>query len=119
MADTIKINVTDVIGTGFCVASGDGQKVYEKIAEAFRANGKVELSFSEVTDLTSAFLNAAIGQLYGKFSEEFIRENLSFKDLAKEDRAIMKKVADRAKSYFKDSEPYRQAVKDVIGGNDA
>ncbi len=119
MADTVKISVTDVIGSGFCVASGDGQKVYEKIAQAFRANEKVELSFSDITDLTSAFLNAAIGQLYGKFSEEFIRENLSLKDLAKEDRVIMKKVVDRAKSYFKDTEPYRQAVRDVIGGNDA
>ena len=118
MIDTVKIRVADSVGSGFCVASGDGQRIHEKIDEAFHINKKVKLSFLEVTDLTAAFLNVAIGQLYGKFSEDFIREYLSVEDLSKEDLILLKKVIDRAKGYFKNPEPYRLAVQDVIGEND-
>ena len=40
----------------------------------------------------SAFLNAAIGQLYGKFSEETIRASLGVSDMEQEDLALLKRV---------------------------
>ena len=57
------------VGAPLCVASNDGQKVYDRIAAALKADQHVALSFHEVTTLTDAFLNAAVGQLYGTFSE--------------------------------------------------
>ncbi|MDD3043723.1 MAG: STAS-like domain-containing protein [Methanosarcinaceae archaeon] len=100
------------------MASGDGQRVFKKITETFHTNKKVELSFLDVTDLTAAFLNAAIVQLYGKFSEEFIRQNLAVAELEKEDRIIIKRVVERARNYFNNPVPYRQAVRDVIEDDD-
>jgi hypothetical protein len=51
--------------------------------------------------LTAAFLNAAIGQLYGKFKEDQIRAQLKVKDMQPDDFALLKRVVDTAKQYFR------------------
>lgn len=111
------IKIIEVVGYGLCVSSEDGQKLFDEIYKNFKDLQKVKLSFQDVTNLTSAFLNTAIGQLYGNFSEEFVRENLSVTDIQNDDTVILKRVVDRAKDYFKNPKPYEKAVKDVIGDN--
>jgi hypothetical protein len=54
-----------------------------------------------VTSLTPAFLNVAIGQPYGEFSEEEIRAKLSVKDMEPDDLFLPKRVVETAKAYFK------------------
>lgn len=68
-----------------CVASDDGQKVHDRIDAALRDGQNVVVSFHNVTSLTSAFLNAAVGQLYGSFSADQIRVKLQVKDMVAED----------------------------------
>ena len=55
------------IGSQLCIASamGRGLRAHSRSSEEGR---NVTLSFHNVTTLTSAFLNAAIGQIYGTFS---------------------------------------------------
>ena len=62
----------------------------------------MDLSFTNVKSLTSAFQNAAVGQLYGGFSEQKIRANLSVSAMAPEDIALLRRVVETAKQYFKD-----------------
>jgi len=62
--------VFDIVGSPVCVSADDGQTVHDKIAPLLRDNRKVVVSFERVETLISAFLNAAIGQLYGEFPEE-------------------------------------------------
>jgi len=62
-----------------------------------------------VTCLTPAFLNAAIGQLYSLFSENEIRARLKVTDLEPDDQALLKRVVDTAKEYFKDPERFKRA----------
>ena len=113
MANEVKLSVAKVSGHSLCVASCDGDKLYEHIAKALEANSCVVLSFSGVTLLTCAFLNSAIGRLYGKFSEETIRALLKVEDIEQDDMLLIKAVTDNAKQYFKDPQRYRQAVKDA------
>ena len=80
MSEDIRISMFEIVGGSLCVASRDGQKIYDRIAAALKADRHVALSFHKVTTLTAAFLNAAIGQLYGTFSEE-IRSLLKVKDM--------------------------------------
>ena len=101
MADDIRISMFEVVGGPLCVASSDGQKVYDRLAAVLKADRHVSLSFHKVTTLTAAFLNAAIGQLYGTFSEEKIRSLLKVKDVEPVDLALLKRVVDNAKLYFK------------------
>ena len=114
MSEEIKVSMFEIVGSSFCVASGDGQKVFERLNTAFEAKRNVVLSFQNVTTLTSAFLNAAIGQLYGKYEEDEIRSLLKVEEAKQDDLALLKRVVDNAKQYFKDPERFKQAYQDVI-----
>ena len=118
MNNPITIRVFEVVGNGFCVASDDGQKVHDQIAIALREARKVNLSFHNVESLTSAFLNAAIGQLYGEFSEEQIKTSISVKDMSGDDLGLLKRVVDTAKQYFKDPERFKKAREEVLEDGD-
>ena len=115
MADEIVVRVFDIVGSPVCVSADDGQTVHDKIAPLLRDNRKVVVSFERVETLISAFLNAAIGQLYGEFPEERIRELLSVRDMTSEDLTILKRVVDNAKVYFKNRKQFDQAWKEEVG----
>ncbi len=119
MSAEIMLSTFEIVGSPLCVASDDGQNVHDRIAVALREGVRVTVSFQNVTSLTSAFLNAAIGQLYDSFSEDEIRTKLKVKNLAPEDRALLKRVVETAKAYFKDPERFKQADKAMLGGADA
>lgn len=118
MSEEIKVMMFEVVGSPLCVASSDGQKVFERLNTALRTNRNVVLSFHNITTLTSAFLNAAIGQLYGKYDENHIRSFLKVEDAEQDDLALLKRVVDNAKQYFKDPERFRQAYREVLGDED-
>lgn len=115
MQKDVMISIFEVVGSPLCVASGDGQKVYERLASALKEGGSVFLSFHNVSTLTSAFLNAAIGQLYGKFTEEQIRSLLKVQDIQPDDLALLKRVVETAKEYFKDSKRFDKAIQETMG----
>ena len=114
MQKNFTISVFEVVGSSLCVASGDGQKIYDRLASVFKQERGVLLSFRNVTTLTSAFLNAAIGQLYGEFNEEKIRSLLRVEEMESDDLALLKRVVDTAKQYFKDPQRFEQAVRDML-----
>ena len=118
MSGDIRISIFEVVGSSLCVASGDGQKVYERLSAALEKNRGVILSFHNVTTLTSAFLNAAIGQLYGTFSEEQIRAQLKVEDMEQDDLALLKRVVDNAKLYFKDPKRFDKVVEETQENGD-
>lgn len=118
MNDPISIRVFEIVGSGFCVASDDGQKVHDQVAIALREDRKVSLSFHNVESLTSAFLNAAIGQLYGEFSKTQIKASVSVKDMSTDDLELLKRVVDTAKLYFRDPERFKKAIEEVLEDSD-
>ena len=115
MNGEVELSVYEIVGSALCVASDDGQKVYDRIEAALKEGRSVALSFRNVTSLTSAFLNAAIGQLYGSFDEEQIRARLKVQNMEADDRALLKRVVDTAKEYFKDPHRFDQAVGETLG----
>ena len=115
MSEPITLRVYEVVGSGLCVASEDGQKVYDQLHQALKDGQKVRLSFQNVENLTSAFLNAAIGQLYGVFPSTLLKESLSVSDMEKDDQALLKRVIDTAKQYFLDPKVIEAARQDVMG----
>ena len=118
MLEGIRISIFEVVGSPLCVASSDGQKVYERVSTALEKDMNVVISFRNVTTLTSAFLNAAIGQLYGTFSEEQIRDILMVEDMEQDDLALLKRVVDNAKLYFKDRKRFDKVVEETQGNED-
>ena len=118
MSEEIKISMFKVVGSPFCVASDDGEKVHKHLDAALRANQEVVLSFHNVTALTTPFLTAAVGELYGTFSEEKIRSLLKVEDMAPDDLAFLDRVTRNAKLYFKDPQRFNQIFQEVLEDDD-
>ena len=99
----VKLSIASITGGGICVAASDGNKVHDAIKAEIDRGSRVTISFSGVTRMTTAFLNAAVGQLYGEFTEEHIRRQLAPPvDVEKLALHRLKLVVDRAKKFFKD-----------------
>ena len=113
-----RISVYEVVGSPLCVASDDGQRVHDRLSVALNQARRVVLSFHNVSTMTPAFLNAAIGQLYGTFTEKEIRSHLRVEDIEPQDMALLKRVAETAKLYFQDRHRFDQAVREVLEDDD-
>lgn len=115
MKTPVTVRIFDIVGGPLCVSTDDGQRVHDKIVPLLRDGTPVVLSFEQIETLIPAFLNAAIGQLYGEFPEERIRELVSVRDMDEEDQAVLKRVVGNAKTYFKASKEIDQAWKEEVG----
>ena len=101
MSNPVIVKVFDIVGGPLCVSAGVGQRVYDKIAPLLHDGQNMVLSFAQIEMLIGAFLNAAVGQLYGEFPPDCIRELVSVRNLGDEDMTILKCVVENAKTYFK------------------
>lgn len=115
MTEPLTLGLFEVVGSQLCVASDDGQKVHDQLAKALREGRRVTLSFANVTAVTSAFLNAAVGQLYRSFTSDQIRALLTVEGIEPDDLALLKRVNDTAKEYFRDPERFKAAERTVLG----
>jgi hypothetical protein len=116
--DKIKINVFNIVGYSDCTLPEDGDKVYSALDKALSKDKKVVISFKNIDKLTSAFLNNAIGKLYGKFDEDKIKESLSLEDISSSGKILLKRVVSTAKLYFKNPDKMRESIKEILGEDD-
>jgi len=100
---TVTISIVNIVDGGVCVSASDGQKVYDVIRDSVLKGERVAISFASITRMTTAFLNAAVGQLYGEFPEDVIKRSLAPPiDFESWHVQRLKIVIDRAKEYFND-----------------
>src|SRR4051812_47698275 len=115
----IPLSIAKIVGGGICVAADDGNKVHDAIRTEIEKGNRVSISFSGVTRMTTAFLNAAIGQLYGEYSDEHIRKHLAPPENAEPWQLNrLKLVVDRAKAYFRDPSAVKSALARATGLDD-
>ena len=112
----IVIPISKIVGGGICVSASDGQKVYNEVRSVVISDNKVTLSFSGVSRMTTAFLNAAVGQLYGEFSAKKIKRHLG-PPVDYEDWHLsrLKMVVDRAKEFFDDEKHVKSVFEHNTG----
>ncbi len=109
MDKPITIKVAHLIGSPLCISAEDGQKVFDKVEALLKGGNTVIISFDRVNMLISLFLNVAIGQLYGSFSEDEIRSKLQVVGLSGDDMELLKRVVDNAKKYYANPKQYDDA----------
>lgn len=112
MKKTIK--VFEIIGEPLCAAHDDGQAVFNVIRQEILNGIQLEISFEGIELIISAFLNVAIGQLYGEFSEEKIDNEISYAHLEEDDKELLNLVIANAKRYYRNQENYDIATKEVL-----
>ena len=94
------VQVFDIVGTSVCVSSTDGERLYEKILPPLSKGHHIELSFTGVDIVITAFLNAAIGRLHGSITATEVDRLLSWSGLDTDDDDLLDKVIENAKYYF-------------------
>lgn len=108
--------ITRVTGSAVCVSIEDGTRLHDAIVARIAEGSQVALSFQGVKRLTTAFLNAAVGQLYNEYDEDFVRRHLLPPEDANQDHLrLLKRVVDNAKLFFADPDRARRAWADHIG----
>lgn len=110
------LKVMEVIGGDTAVSTDDGQLIFDLLKPVIEADKTVNLDFEGIQMMTTAFLNAAIGQLYSVFKGEQLNQHLKLVNVAFDDKILFKKVIERAKQYFIDQKAFDRAVNEGING---
>lgn len=110
-----KIKVYSVLGHASATSTDDGQELFQRIDSVLESDGYVELDFEGIDLIISAFMNAAIGQLYGKYSTDLIRARINLKNISNEDLFNLKQVTATAKLYFKNRNKFNDLMKKEFG----
>lgn len=106
-----EIKVAEILNSRYAVSTEDGARIYELVSNSFTKKTDVEIDFENVELIVSTFLNAAIGQLYGVYTTEYIQQHLAISNMSNEDLDVLKKVTDRAKTYFADMKGFDKVFK--------
>jgi ligand-binding sensor domain-containing protein len=116
MADRVTLRIFDIVGGPVWVSTDDGQKVYDKITAAFKADRAVELVVRQRENLITAFLNAAIGQLHGgQYDEPFLHSTSRLRrHLLTTTAQCSERAIENAKRYFANRQAYDQAWQEVV-----
>jgi|BarGraIncu01122A_1022018.scaffolds.fasta_scaffold13982_2 hypothetical protein len=115
MSEPVLLRVYDVVAGPRCVDTADGQRVHDKIVPLLRTDTAVVLSFDGITMVITAFLNAAIGQLYGEFPEEKADRLVKIRDLLPVFQTTLDKSREWSKAYFRDPERLKRSIQEVMG----
>jgi hypothetical protein len=114
-----KLFVKNIINSNIAVATDAGDKVFNQLIASFETGKKTSLDFEGITIMTTAFLNAAIGQLYsqGKYDSNFLNNSLKLVNIQPEDIPLFVMVVNRAKEYFANKEKFEGHSEEVFGSN--
>ncbi len=115
--ETKVIKINDYLTLNSGITPEEGTPVFETIVQAFKEGCNVTLDFSDVTMLTTAFLNVVIGDLYKDYTSEDLKNRLALINYTDSTAARIKKVTDNAKLFYKDKESFNKDVEDVLNGS--
>ena len=110
------ISVMEQVKGKAAVATEDGDSLFKVVSDLMDRDVCVTLDFAQIEMMTSTFLNAAIGQLYGKYKSPFLQAHLDVASLSVEDTELLKRVIERAKQYFKDRGSIEKPMKEAMDG---
>ena len=110
MCRKIEIKIREKLGVATAITTDQGKIIFKLISEIIDKEGFVVLNFIGIDLLTSAFLNSAIGQLYGRYTSEELQRTLTVEKMDADDKELLVEVIDRAKTYFADPEEFEKIL---------
>lgn len=108
------IDVANRIDNPSALTQEQGDIILEDITFAFENKEKVILDFTNVESMISPFLNNAIGQLYEKYTSEYIQKYLELRNFPESKKATLNIVISNAKKFYANREAFKQTAKDVL-----
>ena len=113
MTNPIEVRIHDLVGP-ICASTTDAQSVFDRISPLLEDDKPVVLVFDRVETIIPAFLNVAVGQLFGTMPEEKIRTLLSVSGLVN-DEELFKIAMENAKRYYERPADYDRAWREEAG----
>ncbi len=115
----MEIRIVDIINTNVAVTTENGNKVFNLVDENLKQNKFVEIDFSNIETMTTAFLNSAIGQLYSRdnYDSDFLNEHISISNFKENHFSLIIMVIERAKEYFADKKSFEKNLKESLDGD--
>lgn len=112
------LNISSIIGGDIAVSTSDGEIVFSELSRWLKEENKVTLDFKGISILTTAFLNAAIGQLYSgeTYPDNFLNEHLKIINVRDIDTPLFSLVINRAKEYFQNKKNLEESVNTAFHG---
>ena len=110
---SVQLKLIKLVGSELCVTPEEGQLVYNEVVALLEKKKKVDLCFEGISILTTAFLNSAIGQLYGKFSDEVIQANISYSGVDPDNNELITRVQQNSRAYFQNKDIYASAATEM------
>ena len=114
MDKTITVSIKELIGSDSAISTEDGDKLFQRIDKAIKKQASVQISFKDIKLITTAFLNAGIGQLYSEYEGNELNQKLEVLDIGSTDLEILKKVIEAAKKYFESKKDVVEAINKVL-----
>lgn len=111
----VHLQIRDIIGGNAAFTPSAGDKVFSQIHTLLQKGEDTTLNFTGVGLITTAFLNAALGQLYAHYQSDFLNQHLKLESVASDDAVRIRLVLDRAKEYFADKEKFEQDRNSLFG----
>ncbi len=111
---TIKILITELVGSDSAISTEDGDKLFQRIDKALKNEALIQISFKGIKLITTAFLNAGVGQLYGKYEGDTLNQKIEILDMESTDLEILKKVVEAAKKYFQNKESFNKTIDKIL-----
>lgn len=108
------IDVAAIIDSPSALTQEQGDSVYREIDQAFEIKEIIEVDFSNVESMITPFLNNAIGQLYGKYTSDQIKQYLHLKNFPSDKNATLNIVINNAKKFYKNKEAFKKSAKEVL-----
>lgn len=110
MAEPIQVVVHDIIGSARAVDAADGAKIYEIVLAALRNGQYVRLSFDGIRMVITAFVNEAVGKLYGAMPSEQVDRLLEICDVPEAFQVSIDKSVEWSKAFFADPVKMQRAL---------
>jgi STAS-like domain of unknown function (DUF4325) len=107
-ANTMNFKIIEIVGE-FALSSSCGQQLYDLIFPLLKSSNAVELDFSGVNVVASAFFNVAIGQLLQDFDADDLNHRLRIVNIDPNAESVLRHVLTNAKLYYADAK-YQAAV---------
>lgn len=111
-----KIIIDSLITLHQGITPDEGKPINVEIRSYIEKKETVDIDFSGVEMMTTAFLNIVIGDLYKDYSSEELREFLTLSNLTEGDARRIKRVTDTAKLFYKNRAIFTNSVNDLLDG---
>ena len=108
------VDVAKIIDTPSALTQESGDIIYHEIEKSFDRNETVTLDFCNIESMITPFLNNAIGQLYGKYKSDFIKEHLTLENFPPTKNSTLNIVISNAKKFYENQKLFSTTAKEVL-----